>query len=690
MRTTKTNIRLNSLELKNFKGVRSFVLNLNGESAVVYGENESGKSSLVDAFFYLLFEKNALDQSPLKFALQTLDENGEIIHHLEHSVIGHFSMEGKELTLDRTLTEKWTKSRGMDRSRRTGTETSYTFDGEPVTQTEFKGRMEEIAPENVMKMLTNIHYFSMIMSWQDRRKVLFDLAGEIKDEDIIASNLDLARYPKVLDGKSQESRVKILDKAKKGLQKDIKGIPERIDENTMKIAPVSKEDLEQAKGAEEIKTKAIEAIMEKIASLNSGGVVAEIRSKLTDLDTQEAQLKTTLMQESQSSTQEAREAVYEAKNVKSEAIEQVNDQIRNKGSEKSELLSEHATQKSVVEKQKSTIISIESTIKGWEAKEPEAEKEGDVCALCERPFEKGEEDTSYQDYVEQFNFEKAEAIKVANEKLDQAVIALEKGQKTLDELVAKGRSIAEEIAQLEEQRNELSAQHDLLIEKAQKALDELTGEQPKVEDSEEYASIQAKRKELGEKLENHKGEKEVQVQTLEGKKAELRAQLSQSREVLSRQKTNQELEERNEELRELLATKSRELDEVEADLQIIDDFIVEQARFVTEKVNSLFKHVSFKLFHVQENGGIKDTCEVLGKNGVGYNVGLNNAQQVQIGIEIIEVLGEHYGLSLPVFVDNRESVTELPETDLQVVSLVVSPGDKELRVEAVKEETLAL
>ena len=68
-------------------------------------------------------------------------------------------------------------------------------------------------------------------------------------------------------------------------------------------------------------------------------------------------------------------------------------------------------------------------------------------------------------------------------------------------------------------------------------------------------------------------------------------------------------------------------------------------------------------------------------NGVPYSGGLNNAARINTGLDIINTLSEHYGFVAPIFVDNREAVTQLIETKAQVISLVVSKPDKVLRVE---------
>ena len=52
-------IKLNSLILENFKGISYFELNVDGKNASVYGTNASGKTTLADAYFWLLFGKDS-------------------------------------------------------------------------------------------------------------------------------------------------------------------------------------------------------------------------------------------------------------------------------------------------------------------------------------------------------------------------------------------------------------------------------------------------------------------------------------------------------------------------------------------------------------------------------------------------------------------------------------------------------
>ena len=98
------------------------------------------------------------------------------------------------------------------------------------------------------------------------------------------------------------------------------------------------------------------------------------------------------------------------------------------------------------------------------------------------------------------------------------------------------------------------------------------------------------------------------------------------------------------------------------------------------KINSRFKLARFKLFDQQINGGLSEVCEAL-FNGVPYSGGLNNAARINVGLDIINTLSEHYGFTAPIFIDNAEAVCRLLKTNGQQIKLIVSEQYKKLRVE---------
>lgn len=100
-----------------------------------------------------------------------------------------------------------------------------------------------------------------------------------------------------------------------------------------------------------------------------------------------------------------------------------------------------------------------------------------------------------------------------------------------------------------------------------------------------------------------------------------------------------------------------------------------------ERINSRFRTLKFKLFHEQQNGGLQEICKVLipCESGLVEYEKANSAARINAGIEIVNVLGEYFGVRLPVFCDNAESVTAFTPSDGQAVRLIVSEADKALR-----------
>ena len=70
-------IELKSLKLKNFKGIKDLRV-IFGQVTDIAGENASGKTTVFDAFTWLLFDKDCTDRKD--FTIKTCDSNGDVIH----------------------------------------------------------------------------------------------------------------------------------------------------------------------------------------------------------------------------------------------------------------------------------------------------------------------------------------------------------------------------------------------------------------------------------------------------------------------------------------------------------------------------------------------------------------------------------------------------------------------------------
>jgi len=227
-------IKLSRMELRNFKGIKEFTIDISGLNASVFGENGTGKTTIYDAFLWVLFDKDSTNRKD--FSVKPQDKDGNDVHYLESEVILHLLVNGQSKTLRKMLTEKWTKKRGEADKEFTGHETSYWVDTVPVKKGEYSASINAIIDENAFKLLTNPFYFCTQLSWQDRRKTLMEICGDVSDADVInsvvtvsdKSMLDLLNI--INTGRTINDQKKIIAERIKMLNSDIEAIPIKINE----------------------------------------------------------------------------------------------------------------------------------------------------------------------------------------------------------------------------------------------------------------------------------------------------------------------------------------------------------------------------------------------------------------------------------------------------------------------------
>ena len=160
--------------------------------------------------------------------------------------------------------------------------------------------------------------------------------------------------------------------------------------------------------------------------------------------------------------------------------------------------------------------------------------------------------------------------------------------------------------------------------------------------------------------------------------AEITAQISSRMVLISKQDLLDYSKKRVEELREDARNAAECLEAIEKMLFLMDEYSRYKTRFVEDSINGLFRIARFRLFREQSNGGVEDRCDVV-YDGIPY-ISVNNGMKINLGIDIIKTLSVAYGVRVPLFVDNAESVTKLEACGSQIIRLVVSENDKEMRV----------
>ena len=72
-------MKLLHLAIDNFKGCQHQNLNFQGRSASIYGDNATGKTTIYDAFAWLLFGKDGRGRGD--FEIKPLDPSGKVVDH---------------------------------------------------------------------------------------------------------------------------------------------------------------------------------------------------------------------------------------------------------------------------------------------------------------------------------------------------------------------------------------------------------------------------------------------------------------------------------------------------------------------------------------------------------------------------------------------------------------------------------
>ena len=272
-------MKLLSLHLRNFKGIQDFLLDARGKSLDIHGDNATGKTTLFDAYLWLLFGKDSQGQTA--FEIKTLTPDGECLHGLEHEVEGVFFVNGQEISLRKVYHEVWTKRRGEAQATFTGHTTDYFFLGVPVSKAEYERRISGIVDEHIFRLLSDPMHFNEQLNWQERRKILLDVCGDISEQEVIATDERLAKLQDVLGRYSIEDYRKKLAADKARINKRLNEIPVRISE-VQRIVDEA-EDLDEENIRAELRQLRQRQAMEKN---DISEILHEMNLKMMDLEYQ--------------------------------------------------------------------------------------------------------------------------------------------------------------------------------------------------------------------------------------------------------------------------------------------------------------------------------------------------------------------------------------------------------------------
>lgn len=665
------NIKLKSLHLENFKGIKQLDV-LFGNKTKIKGQNASGKTTVFDAFTWLLFNKNSAGDE--KFNVRPLDVAGKRIDNVEIKVIAVLDVDGKEVELSKVQKQRWVKKRGTNVTALQGNENLFEIDGYPKSETDYKSYISSLVSEDLFKMLTNPQFFSG-MKWKEQRDILMRFASDISDVELAQGNPEFADLlPELEKAPSTDDIQKKFSKALSEWKKKQAEIPVRIDELSKSLVQVDTAEQELAKADLE---RRISEIDSKIT--NSGSAVSELMSEEMKLQMDMSTIMQTMNRELSSKRSEIEVSLLGCKTeldhikatipLKEKQIEDNKSAIEVAEKKRAELGAEYNTEKAKAFDETPYLFCEEE----WRFDENST-----VCKSCGQ--------TLPADKIEQ---RKANVIAKAKQELnyqhnkfnEQKTDTLERikaagfGQKHLiEELTAKNEVLQTETSELMIKGTACLGKKKLL----EKQLAEIPAEAD-YSQNEEYVKLKARHDEVVKQMESMKSSTDA-TDAFKSEKVQLQGQLEAVNRIIAVASKNVEIEERI----GALEAKQREVGQKVADqekmLYLLEQFIKAKMLRISETINSKFSTVSWKMFEEQLNGGMSECCECT-VNGVPYST-LNSGHRIVAGLDIIQSLSELYGVTASIFVDNAESLNEynVPDMAAQMILLAVS-DDKELKVE---------
>jgi len=659
-------ITLQSLSLKNFKGVEDFTLELNSKNADIFGKNATGKSTLFDSSQWLLFGKDSSGRTD--YQIKPQDEDGNELHHLDCIVEGIFLVDDNKLKLKRQLSEKWVKKQGTQVKEFTGNETKFWVNDVPVKAKDYNLEINLLIKENIFKLLTNPLFFNTNekgFGWQERRKILFEICGNISDSDVIdslvtigdKSMLDLQMV--INSGRTIEQHKLVVVEKIKSTKSQTDGIPSRINEQQRNITEDVTDYVAIETSLQERKA-ALQAIELELATNLQGASLyrqkqqqayklqGELDARKKELDTDTGAGLKKLVDEKSSLVNEKYSISNEVAHLGSRSLLRISEldtlegkiiKLRNKWKEESE---------------KQFVLP-----------------DGFFCSICEQPLPEDQAQEKTSKMKDNFNKSK---------------------EQILSSISGEGKSYADRVEVLNKEKESDAASLTALEESLKRINDRLAGletlieaeqrpcEEPNYYLDEQYGVLFDRLNELKAELDKPV---EDTASLLLYQKNDVANQIESLNKTLNQKEVVANAKLRIEELKAEESKLAAELNSYERQDYLIKQFTTAKVKMLEDSINNRFKTVKFKLFDTLNDGTEKEVCRTLvNTNGVLVEFdGANNGGKINAGIDIINLLSEFYEVSLPLFIDNAESLTSFVGTNSQVIKLIVSESDPILRVE---------
>lgn len=635
-------IELKSLDLVHFKCFPKLHLDFHEGVNSLFGANAAGKTSVYDALTWLLFDKDSAGHSrpaikPTGAPAGTMPEVTAILE-----------VDGEPIKLRKVLREKWEKPRGSSIERYAGDTRDYYIDDVPLAENAYKRRIAELIDERQFKLLTDVWAVTKGMHWKDRRTLLAEICGLPEDKQLLATAPQFAELTEKVGRRTVDEFKAVLAKQRKDMNVNLNTLPVRVDECSRMVSELESLDFAAAHAESDRLQTERERLQGEIVKLSNNTLAAQARNERDALQVQLRELEA----ENAAHLASQRVPVEDETPALTAALDRAKREA------------DRLTR--TIAQERDLVLNGETRLDDYRARWRAIDAEvftDEHCPTCGQVFPAellAESRAAFAEHQKQ----RKDALLEDSKMVKQGIAA------------AKDRLLTAETA-LKTAQDEL--------QKAQIALDSYT---PPVEVVPENLPDYDRRKgailtliaDADKRIDRLNSDTEQERRRLETALSAVTAEKLTHDAVLAKEQTLADTRRRIADLQAEQRTAAAEVEQMDRLIAMCEEFTRYRVQAITESVNSRFRLTRWRLFTEQVNGGLADCCEPMDSNGTAFE-GTNNAMKINIGMDIIDTLSEFYGVRVPLFVDNAESVTHLQEIGSQVVRLVVSEQDKELRIE---------
>ena len=639
-------IKILTLSLRNFKGCETLTLDFGGQSASIYGDNATGKTTIYDALTWLLFGKDSRGRGD--FEIKPLGPDNKVKDHAAvTSVEAALLTDGIETRLKKTYFEKWSTKRGSATETYDGNTSEYCVDEVPVKKYEFEQRVGSIVDEELFRVLTNVSWFCEGLDWKSRRKALFQVCEVPDDRLIMAENPQFSSLLDSAGALSLDDYKKKLTAQRKALNGARNTVPARLDEQRRIIDSLSTMDFEEVREQRSAKSAQMDQLTGELLKLDHGALLDSKRNDLIRLQNELSALVNENNAYRQSQTFPAED--------KRPQMQKDLDRVQREMVRWSQLAS---NEKELIQ---SLNERIEKCRERWK-EENEKQFDGAQCPTCGQDLPQAQMEAARGKFLQERERRKKEAV-------EQADLL----KRDLGAAEARRERYIQDAVDAECEASRISDELSAYVPAAAPTIEDMPGYSDKL--GELQGAILAAKAEI----QDISSETSAIREEIGRKIQALRVEVDQLDRELGKAGTLEFAKARETALRQEAQRAAEEMEAIDRRLFLCEEFARFKVQFIESGINQKFGLARFRLFREQVNGGLDDCCEVM-YDGVPYS-SLNNGMRINIGVDVIRTISEHYGIRVPLVVDNAESVTRLLDAGTQVIRLVVSESDQELRCE---------